>query len=98
MTTREPIYDYINGVRVTVTRSDDPAHLLLRNPNIYSTPDPSIFRDNCYICLDPEFAQMGLPLCKPCEACKVGHVAADDTVCDTCGADAYELWMEAQGR
>lgn len=84
-----------NGIALTVTQPEDPAYALLIDPNIFSTPDPTIFRDNCYICIDPEFAQMDMSLCKPCEICK-GHVLADDTVCDDCGADAYELWLEAQ--
>jgi len=90
---KEPVYEEINGVRCTVTQPDDPAyHLLLKNPNIYSTPNPSIYRDECYICVDPEFAQMGMPLCQPCVACG-GHVPADDTICTDCGEDAYEWWQ-----
>lgn len=76
-------------IMVTVTQPDDPAMALLRNPDIYSTP--TIYNERCYICNDPEFAQMGLPLCKPCLACD-GHVAADDVECDDCGADQQELW------
>jgi hypothetical protein len=44
---------------------------------------------SCYICADPEFSLMGLPLCYACEKCG-GHVAADDTVCDDCGYDHAE--------
>ncbi len=79
-------------VRTTVTQPTDRAYFLLLDGHT-STPDLSIFREHCYICRDPEFAQMGLPLCKPCEDCKVGHVPADDVICDDCGADAYELWL-----
>lgn len=79
---------------------------------------PVVHNDRCYICRDPEFAAMGMPLCTPCpwcvrekmelcpachgtrglpdgplcEACRLqgysgtlGHIAADDTVCDECG-------------
>lgn len=86
-------------------RDDDPAAWMLRrgmkiaagqldDPN-WITPK-NIHRDGCYICEDPEFALMGLPVCKPCVACQ-GHVAADDTICDDCGADAYELYLIAKG-
>jgi hypothetical protein len=81
---------------LTVTQPHDPAYALLMDPDVYSTPNLDIYRDNCYICRDPEFSQMGLPLCKPCEICKVGHVAADDTICDRCGADAQELYLMEQ--
>lgn len=52
------------------------------------TSTPVIFRQGCYICEDPDFAQMGLPLCRKCPKCG-GHVAADDTRCDDCEYD-YE--------
>ncbi|EFC86499.1 hypothetical protein FrEUN1fDRAFT_0394 [Parafrankia sp. EUN1f] len=57
------------------------------------TTAPEVHRDGCYICEDPEFAQMGMPLCKPCPRCVSkgeaggGHVPADDTVCTDCGTD-----------
>jgi hypothetical protein len=76
-------------VAVTVTQPEDPAYALLTD-SFTSTPNFEIYRDNCYICRDREFAQMGLPLCYPCAACR-GHVAADDTICDDCGADQEEL-------
>ena len=82
-----------HGIPTTVTQPEDPAQVLLQDPNVFSTPNPDIFRDTCYICLDPEFAAMGLPLCYPCSACG-GHVAADDTICDDCGKDAQELFQE----
>jgi hypothetical protein len=47
-----------------------------------------VYNETCYICRDPEYALMGLPLCFPCTECG-GHVAADDTVCDECGHDEY---------
>lgn len=80
-------------------KTSDPAYWMLKDGH---TSKPEVHRDGCYICEDPEFAQMGMSLCKPCAACqangKTGHVPADDTQCDDCGADAYELWMEEQER
>lgn len=51
--------------------------------------EPRVYREDCYICRDMEFARMGLPLCKTCCQCSEGgsgrgHIAADDTVCDDC--------------
>lgn len=60
---------------------DDPCTWMLYDD---FTSKPKIYDPNCYICNDPEFAQMGLPLCYPCRFCG-GHVAADDTMCDVCG-------------
>lgn len=82
-------------LNLTVTKPSDPAYALLLDDHT-STPNMDIYRDNCYICRDPEFAQMGMPLCFACEVCKTGHIAADDTICDSCGADAYELYLQAQ--
>jgi hypothetical protein len=71
-------------------KPSDPAyHLLLDD----FTSTPVVFRQGCYICNDPEFAMMGLPLCRRCPVCG-GHVPADDTICDDCGLDEqyyYEL-------
>jgi hypothetical protein len=71
---------------------DDPAYWMLeegrKNPNWRSKPNLDIYRDSCYICTDPEFALMGLPLCYPCPACG-GHTPADDTMCEN-GHDTYE--------
>jgi len=64
-------------------RRNDPAYHLLTD-GYTSTPTPGLYRSTCYICRDPEFSQMGLPLCYPCQFCN-GHVAADDDVCDDCG-------------
>lgn len=81
----------------TQMRTDDPAYWMLSSGH---TSTPTTYREGCYICEDPEFAQMGLPLCHPCPRCTeqaghdAGHVAADDSVCDDCGYDmreAYEL-------
>jgi hypothetical protein len=58
--------------------SDDPAFWML-NDDFHSTP--TSFNPNCYICTDPEYAQMGLPLCYSCYECGA-HVPADDCVCD----------------
>jgi hypothetical protein len=73
-------------------KPDDPAFFLLErglaDPSQRSTT--TVYRAGCYICEDPEFALMGLPLCRPCSFCKDGHVAADDCVCDGCGRDQRE--------
>lgn len=53
------------------------------------TSKSSVYKKGCYICEDSDFAQMGLPLCRPCSKCG-GHVAADDTVCDDCGHDELD--------
>lgn len=55
----------------------------------------TIYKKGCYICEDPEFALMGLPLCQPCSKCVAdgkgqGHVAADDSVCSECGHDQMD--------
>ncbi len=66
----------------------DPAYCLLLD-DFTSTPVPGVYREGCYICRDPEFAAMGLPLCRKCPECarngSTGHIAADDNVCDDCG-------------
>lgn len=73
---------------------DDPAYWMLeegrRDPSKRSVP--VVYRPGCYICTDPEFALMGMPLCYQCPFCK-GHVAADDTVCDDCGNDAQDYTL-----
>jgi hypothetical protein len=69
----------------------DPAYWMLQegidDPSKRSTTTVHI--DNCYICRDPEYALMGLPLCYPCSKCG-GHVAADDTICDVCKYDQQD--------
>lgn len=74
----------------------DPAFFMLLDGH---TSTPVVHRDGCYICEDPEFAQMGMPLCSACPACLragrgMGHIAADDTTCDECeeehGPDDYD--------
>ena len=72
-------------------RKDDPCYWMLeqgrRDPSKRSRT--TVRRDGCYICEDPEFSLMGLPLCYPCKECG-GHVAADDVVCDDCGLNQQE--------
>lgn len=71
----------------TITATSDMANLLLMDG--YTSTQKGPKRGDCYICQDPEFSRMGLPLCTACPKCG-GHVAADDTVCDDCGYDAEE--------
>ena len=52
---------------------------------------PVVYSPDCYICNDPEFAQMGLPLCRACPVCG-GHIAADDSRCDDCGLCDQYFW------
>lgn len=64
-------------------RPEDPAYWLLER----GRKDPSkrsattVYQEGCYICEDPEFSMMGLPLCYPCRFCGA-HVAADDCICE----------------
>lgn len=64
----------------------DPAYWLLerglKDPSKKSKSD--VYSETCYICNDPEYFLMGLPLCHKCKDCG-GHVAADDGECGTCG-------------
>lgn len=81
-----------SGIRITVTQTDDPAYRLIQDS---FTSTPTVYRKGCFICEDPEFSQMGLPLCRPCPACQEagrgdGHIAADDTECDDCHTDFSE--------
>ena len=73
-------------------KPSDPAYWMLeeglRDPTKRSKSNVKRKR-NCYICNDPEFALMGLPLCFACYVCG-GHVAADDSECDDCGHDHSE--------
>jgi hypothetical protein len=81
-------------------KTSDPAYWMLKDGH---TSTKEVHRDDCYICRDPEFAQMGLPLCKPCPKCSAekgetaGHVPADDEYCDDCGASLVELWEMEKG-
>ncbi len=69
-------------------KPDDPAYWMLQQ----GLKDPSkrtitnVYDPDCYICRDPEFAMMGLPLCYPCDKCD-GHTPADHSVCSVCGHD-----------
>jgi hypothetical protein len=65
-------------------RPHDPAFTLLLDGK-HSVP--RVHRRGCYICEDPEFAAMGMPLCMPCARCG-GHIPADDESCDDCGWSA----------
>lgn len=47
-------------------KPSDPAYFLLTDGH---TTRPQVYREGCYICEDPEFAAMGLPLCEPCPRC-----------------------------
>lgn len=72
-------------------KQDDPAYWMLErglnDPSARSKSD--VYSDKCYICRDPEFSLMGLPLCYKCPKCS-GHIAADNTVCDDCKNDISE--------
>lgn len=67
-------------------KQTDPAYFMLFDRHITT---PTIHNENCYVCRDPEYAQMGLPLCRVCYNCE-GHISADDVVCDECGKDQNE--------
>jgi hypothetical protein len=79
----------------TQMKPSDPVYWMLSDGH---TSTPVLKRAGCYICEDKEFAQMGLPLCKPCPHCcanaknesEMGHIPADDSVCDDCGYDERE--------
>ena len=49
--------------------------------NVIWTPEPNVWNDDCFICNDPDFARLGLPLCKECSICGA-HTAADCFTCD----------------
>jgi len=59
-------------------RPDDPAYWMLFD-GVETTP--MVYDNTCYICRDPEFAKMGLPLCYKCLFCGA-HVPADDHLCN----------------
>jgi hypothetical protein len=85
---------------------NDPAQILLQDPNVFSTPHPGVYDHHCYICNDREFAQLGMPLCRPCPECRrlqrgQGHIPADDNFCTVCGQnedDYEEAWLWIQSR
>lgn len=74
-------------------KPDDPAYWMLSD-GVETTP--VVYSPTCYICNDPEFAQMGLPLCRKCPYCG-GHVAADDSICDNCGCNEMIYYEMQQG-
>jgi hypothetical protein len=93
----EPLYDSPNPLPL-----GDPAYWMLQrgideyegrreNTGWVTETHPEIYNPNCYICRDPEFALMGLPVCKPCPMCGA-HAAADDCECDN-GCDIYGYYM-----
>ena len=100
----EPLYYSPNPLPL-----DDPAYFMLqrgidevegRRPNTgwVTQTHPEIYSESCYICRDPEFALMGLPVCKPCPVLIDGqpcgaHWAADDAECDN-GCSVVEFYME----
>jgi hypothetical protein len=83
----------------TQMKTSDPAYWMLKDGH---RSTPTIHRDGCYICDDPEFAAMGLPLCQPCPECSAaddenrGHIPADDEVCDDCGYNARDAYEREQ--
>ena len=88
-------------------KKTDPAYFLLEqgvnDPSKRSHPDEGVHDPSCYICRDPEFSLMGLPLCKSCPNCKEnngspGHVPADDVECTVCGFDVYEHFVRLKQR
>ncbi len=79
-------------------KPDDPAYWMLFDGR---TSTPVVFDRNCYICTDPEFAQMGMPLCRVCISCQEtdrgdGHIPADDEVCSVCGFNGFEHYMKQE--
>lgn len=80
-------------------KTDDPAYWMLKDDK---TSTPKVHREGCYICEDPEYAAMGLPLCNPCPDCSAkkgepaGHVPADDECCEDCGESLQVMWERQQ--
>lgn len=78
-------------------KPSDPAFWMLerglQDPSQCSTT--TVYEAGCYICEDPEFALMGLPLCYPCPKCGE-HVAADEGQCTSCEWCDYEGFEEAE--
>ena len=63
----------------------------------YTSTSTAEHDPNCYICRDPDFARMGLPLCNKCDQCskrgeplRPGHIPADDSTCTICGTDYHD--------
>jgi hypothetical protein len=77
----------------------DPAFWMLLDGRISI---PTVYLEGCYICEDPEFAQMGLPLCSECPECLrqqrgLGHIPADDVTCDVCGYEHGPYDYDGEG-
>jgi len=73
-------------------KPSDPAYWMLSDG---ITSKPTVYNEKCYICNDPEFAQMGLPLCYPCYLCGA-HVPADDSICDNGHDQEMQLHKKEQ--
>src|SRR5258706_3599650 len=69
-------------------KSNDPAYWMLESPSIHS--QPNVFMSGCYICEDPEFMMMGLPLCRECCICKRNKVNKTETLPINPKAPAYD--------
>lgn len=87
-------------------KTNDPAYWMLAEGRAKVESGEGIaktssFNSSCYICRDPEFALMGLPLCYPCTHSTDGvqcgaHTPADDVECDEGHTDPrYIEAMEA---
>lgn len=84
---REAVQDAWGSGKFTPMPTDDFGQILIHSQESMSTP--TVYRDGCYICEDPEYSMMGLPLCYKCPECS-GHIPADDTLCDDCGYDMMD--------
>lgn len=79
-------------------RPHDPAREMLDKVPVTKQ---KVHRATCYICIDREFARLGMPLCNVCCQCSAkalagaGHIAADDTQCDDCGHELCEKCVDA---
>lgn len=72
----------------------DPAFWMLLDGH---TSTAVVYLEGCYICEDPEFAQMGMPLCRPCPEC-VRHRLVVCTECNgTRFLDGKTLCPTCQG-
>lgn len=100
--TREELGRLAAGARAAGNASvaanpSDPAFWMLLDGH-QSTP--VVYHEGCYICEDPEFAAMGMPLCRPCPecvrerlvicpACQGRRTLDGETPCPTCQAVGY---------
>lgn len=73
----------VSGDLKLATQDDDPAAWMLHDGKT-SKHAPGVqevgLLHSCYVCADPEFAQMGLPLCRPCPECQ-----RNQQDCQACG-------------